>query len=241
MNSLRIVLKRAFGCLSVESKGKKADTSQRIVCIKAKIKQKKSITTALDCDVSNEPHTKKAKLKVVQMSFGGEEALFKPKCVWKAHLVQNKDGNPGLGFSEISDLHDHALSCFDSCGYKPRKITKLVSGQSKYIDRLLLNKTIFKKMGYAVENEAVHKHTYNQRITKAQEHINCLKESDESCLAGLSDSCKAVIGICRSLETTDEGFVFEYTVIGDKLDYIAFLWPSQIKALEYYSDLIFYR
>lgn len=40
MNSLRIVLKRAFGCLSVESKGKKADTSQRIVCIKAKIKQK---------------------------------------------------------------------------------------------------------------------------------------------------------------------------------------------------------
>ena len=33
--------------------------------------------------------------------------------------------------------------------------------------------------------------------------------------------------------------MFEYTVIGDKLDYIAFLWPSQIKTPEYYSDLIF--
>ena len=61
----------------------------------------------------------------------------------------------------------------------------------------------------------------------------------EPCLARLYDYYKAVIGACCSLETTDEGFVLDYTVTGNKLDYIAFLWPSQIKALECYGDHIF--
>ena len=54
---------------------------------------------------------------MVQMKFGDEEVLFKLECEWRAHLMQNKDGKYGFNFSEISNLHDHALSCFDGCGH----------------------------------------------------------------------------------------------------------------------------
>ena len=172
------------------------------------------------------------------MKFGDEEVLFKLECEWRAHLMQNKDGKYGFSFSEISNLM--TMPCLALMAVvMPRKIIELVSGQGRYLDCLLLNKIIFKWMGYAVKNEAVHRHIYNKRITKMQEYIGGIKDSEKPYITGLCDPYKAIIGACCSLETTDEGFVFDYTVTGNKLDYIAFLWPSQIKALEYYSDLIF--
>ena len=227
MNSFKIVLKRAFRGLSTESKDSKTALAQRVVCSKTKAKEK----------------NKRKHVQAMVLCFGEDERLFSSRCKWKATLVNSKDEKPGFYFTSVSSLHDHALSCFTDCGYMPRELTKLVSSCSTYIDRLSLNKTICKKMGYAVDNGAVYMHKYNRKTTEAERetksYIRHLNEADLAKLSMCTDDDKAVIGACRSFEKEDKGFVFKYETMGTKLDFIAVLWPSQIEKLKYHGDLVF--
>ena len=130
------------------------------------------------------------------------------KCV-VGELVLKSDAGSGFIFTEISDIHQHAQSCFMGCGYKHRKLIQLASGCKDPLKQMAMNVTIYNKIGYTFGKEAISKHNYFKKVVTNEQEIaeysKCL-DLGLICTTGiplpleLEDEDKAVVGLLCSFK-----------------------------------------
>ena len=228
--SLRAVLNRSFRGLSIVSKTGKASPVHRVVCTA----QEKDDTRA------NGRGSIKAGI-----SLGNDAGNFKSEsCHWDAYIKRNEAG-PGFVFTQISDIHEHAPSCFNKGGYKHRKLIEIVSECKDLSKRTPLNRIISSKIGYYIDNKTVNEHNYFKKTTlikqKTEEYSKVIDDMGITLPPNLEKEDKAIVGLLFSFKQEEPEFLFQFSTDDEekKVIYLACIWPSQKEKLQNYGDLLF--
>ena len=198
LDSLRAVLSRSFRELSIKAMvSKTSEKPQRVVCRKEKVTKEKDGSHV----------TGRGSIRT-NINFGDDLDKFKQVCCWRA-CIKKSDAGSGFIFTEISDIHQHAQSCFMGCGYKHRKLIQLVSECKDPLKQMAMNVTIYNKIGYTIGKEAISKHNYFKKVVTNEQEITEYSKCLDLGLIGttgiplpleLEDEDKAVVGLLCSFK-----------------------------------------
>ena len=179
----------------------------------------------------------------MDLFFSPEFEKFSSVCSWKAHLRKCSCEVPKWYYSKIDPLHTHSKKCFSEAAYQCRPIVKQQSQCTDIQRQSDVSLSLFDITGTFVSDGTtkVHRHREKKEADRQLED-EFIKWCDHlSIPVGICNEDRAIIGALESFKSENKDFRSKFILskIDNTLNFVAFLWPSQLEKLKSYGDLMF--